>query len=103
MKTKNDEDQTQFIQQLNEELEQNRLSHPSLEDDAEMNQEMADEAQDNKLIELVKDHGQRKKAERQRSGSGNRDGNSEHAASPLQRNSSTRSSRVENNLKKAVE
>lgn len=65
MKTnKNDENQTQFIQQLNEELEKNRMSHPSQEDDADMNQEMADEKQDEKLIELVKDHGQRKKAER---------------------------------------
>tara|TARA_B110000285_G_C15022461_1_gene562337 strand:- start:276 stop:377 length:102 start_codon:yes stop_codon:yes gene_type:complete len=33
------------------------MSHPSQEDDADMNQEMADEKQDEKLIELVKDHG----------------------------------------------
>ena len=32
-----DEDKTQFIQQLNEELEKNRISHPSLDDDVEMN------------------------------------------------------------------
>ena len=57
MKSKNDDSQTQFIQNLNEELEKNRMSHPSQEDDADMNQEMADEKQDEKLIELVKDHG----------------------------------------------
>jgi hypothetical protein len=57
IKSKNDDSQTQFIQNLNEELEKNRMSHPSQEDDADMNQEMADEKQDEKLIELVKDHG----------------------------------------------
>ena len=52
---------------------------------------------------MVKDHGQRKRAERQRSGSGKRDEGSEGAPTHLQRNSSTRSSRLESNLKKAVD
>jgi len=52
------------MEQLNEELEKNRISHPSLNDDVEMNQEKQEEAQDEKLIELVKDHGSRKRAER---------------------------------------
>ena len=37
LKSNQDEDKTQFIQQLNEELEKNRISHPSLDDDVEMN------------------------------------------------------------------
>ena len=38
--------QQQFIQKLNEELEQNRVSHPSQLDDEEMNKEQQDEAQE---------------------------------------------------------
>ncbi len=38
--------QKQFIQKLNEELEENRISNPSKEDDEEMNKEQQEEVKE---------------------------------------------------------
>lgn len=49
------------MEQLNEEVERNRLSHPSQQDDIEMNQAEAEELQEQQLMELVRENGERRK------------------------------------------
>ena len=51
----------EFMEQLNEEVERNRLSHPSQQDDIEMNQVEAEELQEQQLMELVRENGERRK------------------------------------------